>query len=338
MIANVRRFSTSARKSMTERNSTALRTTFALLAIFSAAVFWGGNAIASKILYRPGANFDGVELFVARAAWSLPLFLVMALLARPKHRIERRDWWLLIGTGIAFGPGACGSLALAAQYTSGAHVVLLMSLTPPVTAVIGGLVLRERIDAIRVVALVIGIIGAVLLTATRSAAGSTIFGDLLELIQVVAYSTMFVLTRALGKRFSAFFVSGTYGTVGMGLLALFGAFSGRLGPSIALTLGPNPSTLWWFFGEIVIGLSIYGQTAQAFALRYLPAGTTSLISSYGTLAVGVAGAVLLLGETIAPSGYFAGALLAISLALALVPVRSKPGALPADPHLTDAAQ
>jgi drug/metabolite transporter (DMT)-like permease len=323
---------------MTERHSTALRTTFALLAIFSAAVFWGGNAIASKILYRPEAHFDAPALFVARAAWSLPLFVIMAILARPKHAPTRRDWWLLIGTGVAFGPGACGFLALAAQYTSGAHVVLLMGLTPPVTAVIGTLVLRERVDTIRIVALGIGIAGAVLLTVTRSAAGSTPFGDMLELVQVVSYATMFVLTRALGKRFSAFFVSGTYGTVGMALLALFGLATGRIGSSVALTLVPDASTLWWFFGEIVIGLSIYGQTAQAFALRTLPAGTTSLISSYGTLIVGVIGAIFLLGEEIAPSGYFAGLLLAAALALALVPVRDKPGELPADVHLTDAAQ
>jgi drug/metabolite transporter (DMT)-like permease len=312
--------------------------TFALLAIFSAAVFWGGNAIASKILYRPDAGFDAPLLFVARAAWSLPLFFLMAVLARPKRPPTRAEWWLLIGTGIAFGPGACGFLALAAQYTSGAHVVLLMGLTPPVTAVIGALVLRERVDTIRIVALAVGIAGAVLLTVSRSAAGSTVFGDMLELVQVACYATMFVLTRALGSKFSAFFVSGTYGTVGMGLLALFGIATGRVGPAIALTLVPNPSTLWWFFGEIVIALSLYGQTAQAFALRYLPAGTTSLISSYGTLVVGVIGAVWLLGETIAPSGYFAGLLLAVALALALVPVRSKPNALPADPHLTDAAQ
>jgi drug/metabolite transporter (DMT)-like permease len=323
---------------MTVRNSTALRTTFALFAIFSAAVFWGGNAIASKILYRPDAHFDAQALFVARAAWSLPLFFLMAVLARPKTAPTRREWLLLIGTGIAFGPGACGFLALAAQYTSGAHVVLLMGLTPAVTAVIGALVLRERVDAIRIAALGVGIAGAVLLTVTRSATGSTVFGDLLELVQVLAYSTMFVLTRALGKRFSAFFVSGTYGTVGMALLALFGLLTGRLGPAVTLTLVPNPSTLWWFFGEIVIGLSIYGQTAQAFALRYLPAGTTSIVSSYGTLVVGVVGALVLLGETIAPSGGIAGILLAVALALALVPVRSKPNELPADVHLTDGAQ
>jgi len=313
------------------RSSTAWRTTFALLAIFSAAVFWGGNAIASKILYRPASGFDAVALFVARAAWSLPLFFLMAVLARPKFRPTRKEWLLLAGTGVAFGPGACGFLALAAQYTSGAHVVLLMGLTPAVTAVLGAVALRERVDAIRLAALGVGIAGAVLLTVTRSASGSSVFGDMLELVQVVTYASMFVLTRALGQRFSAFFVSGTYGTVGMGLLVLVGLVTGRLSGAIALTLVPNPTTQWWFFGQIVVALSLYGQTAQAFALRYLPAGTTSLISSYGTLIVGVIGAILLLGETISPSGYVAGVMLAVALGLSLVPVRSKPPAETAVP-------
>jgi drug/metabolite transporter (DMT)-like permease len=179
------------------------------------------------------------------------------------------------------------------------------------------------VDAIRIAALSVGIAGAVVLTATRSATGSSVFGDLLELVQVASYATMFVLTRALGKRFSAVFVSGTYGTIGMGALVLFGLATGRLEPAIAKTLIPSSTTEWWFFGEIVIALSIYSQTAQAFALRYLPAGTTSLISSYGTLIVGVVGAIVLLHEEIAPSGYLAGAMLFVSLALALVPINAR---------------
>ncbi len=307
------------------RNSTALRTTFAYLAIFSATVFWAGNAIASKILYRPGdTHFDAPGLFVARAAWSLPLFLLIALLARPKTAPSARDWRYLIGIGIAFGPGACGFLALAAQYTSGAHVVLLMSLTPSVTAVLAALVLRERVDPLRIAALVVGIGGALLLTFTRSATGSTLFGDLLELVQVVSLAVMFVLTRRLGTRFSALFVGGAYGTIGMGLLLLFGIVTGRLGPSIAQTLVPSSTIYAWFFGEIVIGLSIYGQIAQAYGLRHLGAGTVSFITSYGALILGGIGAVVLLHETIAPTGYLASGLLAIALALALTPTRGKP--------------
>ena len=131
---------------MTNRNSTALRTSFAFFALFSAAFFWGGNAVASKILYRPdGAHFDAVALFVARAVWSFPLFLTMAWFARPDRPPPRKDWLVLIATGVCFGPLACGSLALAAQYTSGSHVVMLMSLGAPLTAVLSAIVLKETV-------------------------------------------------------------------------------------------------------------------------------------------------------------------------------------------------
>ncbi len=260
-----------------------------------------------------------MALFVARAVWSLPLFLALAWFARPDRRPPREDWLLLIATGICFGPGACGFLALAAQYTSGAHVVMLLSLGAPLTAVMSAVVLKERVDLLRIVALAIGIAGAILLSLARSASGSSIAGDLFELVQVVAFSAMFVFTRGLGARYSPFFVSGTYGSIGMAILVLVGILSGRLVSSAVLPFATGPATLWWFFGEIVIGLSIYGQTAQAFALRTLGAGITSLLSSYGTLIVGLIGAVWLLGERLSPVGFVACAMLATALGLALVP-------------------
>jgi len=307
---------------MTERNSTALRTSFALFAILSAAFFWGGNAVASKILYRPdGAHFDAVALFVARAVWSLPFFAFMAWFARPDRRPPRADWLLLIATGVCFGPLACGFLALAAQYTSGAHVVMLLSLGAPLTAVVSAIALKERVDAVRIAALAIGIAGALVLSLTRSASGSSLKGDGFELIQVIGFALIFVLTRALGTRYSPFFISGTFGSVAMVLLVLFGLASGRLVSSTVLPFASGPSTLWWFFGEIVIGLSIYAQTAQTFALRTLGAGIVGLIGAYGTLAFGLFGAVWLLDERLSPAGYLAAAMLAAALALAMVPHR-----------------
>ena len=256
---------------------------------------------------------------MARAVWSLPLFLALAWFARPRQPPARADWWRLIATGICFGPGACGFMAYAAQYTSGAHVVMLMSLSPPLTAIVSAFALRERVGAPRIVALAIGIVGAALLSLTHSAGGSSVTGDVIELFQVGFFSLMFVFTRALGSRYSPLFVSGTYGAIAMLLIAVAGLASGRLGASALQPFASGSDTLWWFFGEIVVGLSIYGQTAQAFALRTLGAGITSLLSAYGTLIVGVIGAIVLLGERLSPPGYVAAALLAIALALGLMP-------------------
>jgi len=289
--------------------------------MLSASVFWAGNGIGSKILFRPdGAHFDAVGLFTARAAWSLPIFLAMAWLASPDAPIPRADRWRLLAVGIAFGPGACGFLALGAQFTSGAHIIMLMTLSPALTAALGAVVLKERITPTQAAALVLGLAGTALLTLTHSSSGSTLKGDLLELVQVVSLSVMFVFTRALGTRYSPIFVSGAYCAIGMMLLLAVGVVLGRLG-AVTQPLVRDWSTIGWFFGEIVIGLSIYGQFAQSAALRVLGAGTTSLLASYGTVAFGIAGSIWLLGETIAPTGYIAGVLLAVALGLSLAPSR-----------------
>src|SRR5271154_4665459 len=57
----------------------------AVLATLISALFFGLNAVASKLLFSPAApaHFDAVSLFVARGFWSLPLFLVLALATMP---------------------------------------------------------------------------------------------------------------------------------------------------------------------------------------------------------------------------------------------------------------
>jgi drug/metabolite transporter (DMT)-like permease len=325
MIANVRRFSTSARRSMTVRRSTALRTSFAVLAVLSAAVFWGLNGIASKLLYRD-AHFDALGLVAARGTWSFPIFVAMAYLGRPARMPDAGDLRRFAALGLCYGPIACGFLALGAQYTSGAHVSLLFSLAPPLTAVLGGLLLRERVDRLRVVALTIGLAGAILLASTRSATGSGLAGDLLLMVQITGIALSIVLTRSFGRRYNAFFLTGCYGAIGMAALAIAGFVGG--GASTIVQTWRDPATAWWFFGEIVLGLSIYGQVAQSYALRALGAGTTAVLAAYGSLIVGLIGALTILHERIAPAGYVATALVAVSLGLALVPVRGAPDVLP----------
>jgi drug/metabolite transporter (DMT)-like permease len=318
MIANVRRFSTSARKSMTVPRSTALRTALAVAATLSAAFFWGLNGTVSKVLYRD-AGFDAFQLLAARGLWTLPIFALLAVIARPERGPSAADWRRIIALGLCYGPVACGFLAASAQFTSGAHISLLFSLAPPLTAVAGGWLLRERIDPIRVVALGVGLGGAILLASTRSATGSSPLGDLFMLVQIVGITGTFIITRSLGRRHNALFLSGMYGAIGMlGILAIGVLGGGSGGVMRALQ---DPPTALMFFGEIVFGLSVYSQVAQSYALRALAAGTTSVLASYGSLVVGVVSSLILLHERVTLPGIVAGAMIALALALALVPTR-----------------
>jgi drug/metabolite transporter (DMT)-like permease len=299
---------------------------FAVIAVLTAAVFWGLNGIASKLLYRD-AHFDALGLIAARGVWSLPIFLTMAYAARPERLPGAADLRRLGMLGFCYGPIACGFLALGAQYTSGAHVSLFFSLAPPLTAVLGAAMLRERINALRALALAIGLAGAVLLATTRSATGSSLLGDALLIVQISGIAGSLVLTRSFGRRYSAVFLTGVFGSIGMAGIAFAGILGG--GAHTILDVWRDPATALWFFGEIVLGLSIYSQVAQAYALRALGAGTTAVLASYGSLIVGLVAAIVILHERLAPAGIVAGMLMAVSLGLALVPVRNAPPAPPA---------
>jgi drug/metabolite transporter (DMT)-like permease len=306
---------------MAVRGSTALAVSLAVAATLSAAVFWGLNGVATKLLYRD-AHLDAFGLLAARGFWALPIFLVLVFAARGEGRPRPRDLLLLVVMGIVYGPVSNGFIAYGAQYTSAAHISMLISLTPPLTVVIGGLALRERVDALRLTALAVGMLGAVLLASSRSTTGSSAFGDACLLAQVLGIAAGVVIVRALAPRYNALFLTGSYGALGMlGNIAI-GTAGGGAG-TILRVVG-DPTTAAWFFGEIVIGLTIYAQVAQSYALRTIGAGTVSLLSSYGSLAIGIVGSLVILGERIAPSGIVAGALIAVALGLALVPARRPP--------------
>jgi drug/metabolite transporter (DMT)-like permease len=135
----------------------------AFVALTLATVFWGLNAVASKVLFRPDtAHFDALGLVVARSAWSLPFFAVMAFFNRPRGGVRRRDWPLFALLALCIGPGTIGIFAFGAHETSAAHVVLIFALIPPFTAVFGAIVFRERLARIRLAALGLGIAGTVL--------------------------------------------------------------------------------------------------------------------------------------------------------------------------------
>jgi drug/metabolite transporter (DMT)-like permease len=149
----------------------------AVLAALISALFFGLNAVASKLLFSPAApaHFDAVSLFVARGFWSLPLFLVLALTTIP-HALPPLTWrnaGLFAMCGITYGPGTNALSALGASETSAGHAVLLLSLFPPLAAVLASVFLRERLTVLRVVAILIGVVGAVILTLSKSGAGSS---------------------------------------------------------------------------------------------------------------------------------------------------------------------
>jgi drug/metabolite transporter (DMT)-like permease len=293
------------------------------LAALLSSVFFGLNAIACKILFAPTAeaHFDPDSLFVARGFWSLPLFLALAVatIPRPFPRLTRKTLGLLALCGLAYGPGTIALSTIGASKTSAAHAVLLLSLLPPLASMLAALLLHERLPALRIVAIVIGVIGAVLLTSSRSGAGATLAGDLLIGGFILAWAILTTGIRKLDTSLPPLFVAGVFGVIGCFLLCIIGLAAGRSDAALIPLNHFDATTIIWFDLELVFLLALVGQILQSVALRSLNVAMGVALMSYGSIAAGLAASIVLLGERLTAGEVLAGGFLVIALGLSIVP-------------------
>jgi drug/metabolite transporter (DMT)-like permease len=275
------------------------------------------------VLYAatPTPRFDAVSLLVARGFWMLPLFLVLAAVTRPKQRwsLGGRDALLFLACGVAFGPGACALAALGASATSAAHFVLLVSLFPPLAGGLAALFLRERLAPVRVVAILVGVVGASTLALSKSTGGATPSGDLLVAAFIAAWALLTVGIRLLNRTYPPLFVVGVFGAVGSLLLALLGIPSGRMGAVLVPLQHFDTRTVLCFDVEIILLLSLVAQLLQGLALRTLNVALVAALTSYGSIFAGLAASFLVLGERLTTGDVVASAFLVTAVALSLLP-------------------
>jgi drug/metabolite transporter (DMT)-like permease len=292
------------------------------------AVFFGVNAVASKILYAPEATagFDAVGLFVARGVWSLPLFLLLAVATKPRRLppLTIKNAALFLFCGIAYGPGTNALSALGAHDTSASHAVLLLSLFPPLAAGLAAVFLRERLSVLKMIAIVVGVMGAATLTLSKSSGAATTGGDLLIAAFILTWAILTLGIRQLDKTYPALFVVGVFGTIGCVALGAIGAAMGRLDSVFLPAQHFDLQTVLWFDLELVLLLSLGGQLLQGMALRTLNVAVVVALTSYGSIFFGLAASLVILGERLTVQDVIAGAFLVTALGLSLWPERRFP--------------
>jgi drug/metabolite transporter (DMT)-like permease len=295
----------------------------AIIAALVSAVFFGLNAVGSKILYAPGApaHFDAVSLFVARGIWSLPLFALLALFTRPRTlpKVSGQDVVIIALCGLLYGPGTNALSALGISRTSASHAVLLLSLFPPLASVLAAVVLRERLAPIRIVAIAVGVLGAATLTLSKPASGSSPVGDAVSAAFIFTWALLTLGIRKLDAKYPPLFVVGVFGTVGAVLLGVMGLLLGRLDAVLIPLAHTDPQTIIWFDLELVLLLSLGGQLLQGFALRTLNVSLVVALTSYGSIFIGLMGSLFILGERLNALIIVAGFILVVALGLALAP-------------------
>ena len=231
----------------------------------------------ASILIR-WAQAEGVPS-VAIAAWRLTIAaLVLAPLAALRARDELRNlsashWKLALASGV-FLALHFASWIVSLQYTSVASSVALVTTNPIWIALFSVLVLRERMPALRVAAVVLALAGSAVILwadggAASAAATNPSYGNALALIGSITVCGYLLIGRQLRKSMSLLaYISVVYSCAALCLLAAVVASGAALWGYSAVA--------WACLIGMALGPQLAGHSAFNYALKHVTPTTIAL--------------------------------------------------------------
>ncbi len=230
--------------------------TKAHLGLLGTNIFFAINL--STVKYLTGHHFmQPFGMNVIRVGVSAILFWLLFLVKPVTKQIDKADvprFVLCALTGIAINQML---FLKGLSLTYSIHAVLLMLTTPILITIIAAWLLKERIGFYKVIGLGLGIIGAVLLIASGKNSGdgdNILLGDLLILINAIAYTFYFILVKPLMLKYNPVQVIRIIFSIGFIMVLPFGWSEFR-------------AIEWQSFGRLeytCLGLIVIGGTFLAY--------------------------------------------------------------------------
>jgi drug/metabolite transporter (DMT)-like permease len=239
-------------------------------ALFFVNVLYGaGHLLAKGVM--PQFLSPPVFIFL-RVSGAVLFFWVLALFLR-KIKILRRDIPRFILCGL-FGVALnqmffFHGLNLSSSINSG----IIMSMNPIMVAILSFFILKEQPSFIRTIGILIGAVGAILLTLKGSVqAGESMLGDLFLFINAMSYAFYLVLVKPLMTKYAPLTVITWVFTFGLFLICLYPP---TLIDLSEISLYGFPSEIYLKIGYIIIGVTFMTYLLTIYGLKYLSATVSS---------------------------------------------------------------
>ena len=179
--------------------------TFALCAVFIVQLLYGLNYTFAKSVMNSGyiKPFGFVLLRVLGATvlfWILGVFM-------PKEPIDKKDYKTFFLAAI-FGVVTNMLLFLKGlELTTPIHASVIITITPIIILVFSAFFLKERITGLKILGILLGFAGAVILTVygkSTRAGDNVVLGNLLVFINAVSYSIYIIIIKKLTAKYHPF--------------------------------------------------------------------------------------------------------------------------------------
>ena len=217
------------------------------LCMFCAGAFWGLMAPVGKDAMLNG--IDGIDLVSFRVLGGAILFWITSLFTKKEH-IPVKDIFKLAGAGIfALVFNQC-SYTIGLNMTSPSNSSIMTTSMPIFAMVLSFLILKEPITWKKVIGVLLGCSGAVIIIMTSATAGNAkvgnIWGDLLCMSAQLSFALYLALFKPLVQKYSLFTVNKWMFTWATILIWPF-----TLGHVSDIDFANVPMPTWWESGYVV---------------------------------------------------------------------------------------
>ena len=272
---------------------------YGLLFVFAAGVLWSTVGLGIRMIE------DAVvwQILLYRSiSMSLFLYLVIRVRSGESPFVQiRRTGFPAVVAGLALVAAYSGGI-YAIQNTSVATAMLLFATAPFMAAVLGWLILRERVRVATWIAIAIALCGIAIMVSDKSGEVA-IFGSLAALGSALGFAVFTVALRwgRTGEMLPSVFLSGIFAfVITLGICQL-------LGLSLALSVRDGSVAMGMGVFQVGAGLILY-----TLGSRSLPAAELALLSLAEVL-LGPIWVWLFLNETASTNTLIGGAVLLIAI-------------------------
>lgn len=243
----------------------------------------------SAILIRYASEAPGETVAMWRTLFAALLLLPIALVKARTEIVSmtKKEWGLIVVAGLFLGFHFVAWIS-SLYHTSIASASVLVSLSPIFMGILGFVVLRERLAALEVGAIVVAIAASALLAFSvpgSTGAGNPLLGNSLALAAAFLVSVYLLIGRVVRKdRSWLAYVAPLYAVTSLTTLVV------ALVSDVPL-LGYEPKVYLLCLSMAIIP-QILGHGAFNYAVRYMPAGTLGLASLFEPVGASVLAFVL----------------------------------------------
>ncbi|OUW34723.1 MAG: EamA family transporter [Flavobacteriaceae bacterium TMED179] len=242
----------------------------ALIAAFGATTIYGMNhTIAKVVMPHYIGPFGFIMLRVVGACilfWLVSFFI-------PKETIEKKDFFKIAITAFF---GMCINMLMffkGLQLSTPINSGVIVTLTPIIILVLSAIFLKERLNLLKVLGIILGFIGAILLiiygnTIKAINAPNVSLGNIMLLINAISFGTYLVMVKSLTKKYSTVTLMKW-----MFLLGVFYTFPFTINEFMEVSWNSLPFEAIWRMSFVVLGTTFLTYMLNVYALKTLSATT-----------------------------------------------------------------